>query len=80
MDYANQTWFITIATLSWALGIEAPLDAKRNTMKPSVTEWVDTGIAVYVLLLEVRGLFPDLLLMLYQSAGSMFLHAETAFL
>ncbi|KAI0700081.1 cytochrome P450 [Cytidiella melzeri] len=46
MYFANQSLFIAIATLLWALDIRAPVDEEGNAVMPNTTDCVDLGIVV----------------------------------
>ncbi|KAI0681721.1 cytochrome P450 [Cytidiella melzeri] len=46
MYFANQSLFIAIATLLWALDIRAPVDEQGNAIMPTTTDCVDLGIVV----------------------------------
>lgn len=48
MHVANQALFIDIASLLWAVNIEAPIGPDGKPILPSRTEFVDEGLVVYV--------------------------------
>jgi hypothetical protein len=46
MHFANQTLFINIATILWALDIKPTTDKDGVPKLPSLTRWKDDGIFV----------------------------------
>ena len=52
MHYANQTLFITIATMLWAADIRAELGKDGTPIKPAAFERVDKGVVVLVTFLS----------------------------
>ena len=48
MDFANQTLFITIASILWALNIEKARESDGTPIMPARDEFVDLAVVVYV--------------------------------
>jgi hypothetical protein len=46
MAIANQTLFMDIASMLWALDIAAPIDGSGTKILPSRTDCVDEGLVV----------------------------------
>ncbi|KAI0698160.1 cytochrome P450 [Cytidiella melzeri] len=46
MHFANQALFIAVATILWALDIHPSVDESGNAIRPSCTDWIDTGVVV----------------------------------
>ncbi len=45
-SFANQSLFITIATMLWALDFSPAVDEDGEPIMPPLEEWVDEGIVV----------------------------------